>query len=404
MARGIKRSRRFYGRWPGASGRWSIVAALASALSACGGGAAPASAPLTGALAVSLSSTHACALLEGGAPRCWGKDVFGQLGDGQMTFAVARPVAVAELGGLAAVVAGYGYSCGLERDGAVACWGSDIWNQIGDQVSDAGTSVGGTRYISVSAPTGVRGLGPFVDGMVTAGAVGSEGAYTCAHMADGTVQCWGRNALGLGGPTALSTAPTSLPGLVHVRAMALGGSFGCFALDDGTVECLGLGPLGQGEVFSGSETPVVVPGLSGVTGIAAGEFHVCALITDGTVRCWGDWQGGDPTPVPVAVDGLSSVTAIAAGSAQTCALLGDGGVICWDNVGTRPKRVGGLGAASAISVGGRFACAVIRGGTIQCWGDDTGGQLGDGVLPYQNGGPRYNVPPVSVVAAADGGA
>ncbi|MEA2697013.1 MAG: hypothetical protein QOI66_1284 [Myxococcales bacterium] len=384
-----------------APGRWSRVVALASALVGCGGAATPT--PLTGALSVSLSSTHACALLEGGSARCWGEDVFGQLGDGQMTFAVARPIAVSGLSDLAAVVAGYGYSCGLVRDGAVACWGNDIWNQIGDEKGDGGSSADGGRNISVSAPTGVDGLGPVVDGLVTAGAADSEGAYTCAHMADETVQCWGQNALGLGGPTALDTAPTVVPGLLHVRAMALGGSFGCFALDDGTVDCLGVGPLGQGQEFSVSGAPVAVAGLSGVTGIAAGAFHACALINDGTVRCWGDWGGTNPTPVPAPVEGLSGVTALAAGGFQTCALLGDGGVTCWGNTSsTTPKRVGGLGAATAISVGGRYACAVIKGGTIQCWGDDNAGLLGDGVSPNRNG-PRYKVPPVSVIAAADAG-
>jgi alpha-tubulin suppressor-like RCC1 family protein len=387
-----------------ASGRWSGVVALASALIGCGGAATPMR--LTGALSVSLSSTHACALLEDGNARCWGEDVFGQLGDGQMTFAVARPVPVSGLSGLAAVVAGFGYSCGLVRDGAVACWGNDIWNQIGDETGDGGTSASSNRsnrHISVSAPTGVDGLGPVVDGLVTPGAADSRSAYTCAHMADETVQCWGQNALGLGGPTALGTTPMSLPGLLRVRAMAFGGSFGCFALDDGTVVCLGLGPLGQGQEFSASGSPVAVAGLSGVTGIAAGAFHACALINDGTVRCWGDWGGTNPTLVPAAVDGLAGVTAVAAGGFQTCALLGDGGVMCWGNTrSATPKRVDGLGAATAISVGGVYACAVIKGGTIQCWGDDNGGLLGDGVSPYGNG-PRHNVPPVSVIAAADGG-
>jgi alpha-tubulin suppressor-like RCC1 family protein len=380
--------------------RWIGVVALASALVGCGEAAMPA--PLTGAVSVSLSSTHACALLEDGSARCWGEDVFGQLGDGQMTFAVARPVVVSGLSGLAAVVAGFGYSCGLVKDGAVACWGNDIWDQIGDETGDGGTSVNGDRHVSVSAPTGVNGLGPVVDGLATAGAADSGGAYTCAHTADETVQCWGENAFGLGGPTALGMAPASVPGLLHVRAMALGGSFGCFALDDGTVDCLGLGPLGQGKEFSASDTPVAVAGLSGVTGIAAGTFHACALIDDGTVQCWGDWGGPNPTPVPVAVDGLSGVTAVAAGGFQTCALLGNGGVTCWGNTrSATPKRVAGLGAATAISVGGVYACAVIKGGTIQCWGDDSGGLLGDGVSAFGNA-PRSNVPPVSVVAA-DGG-
>ena len=82
------------------------IGALACTIVACGGGGTPPP-PLTGAISVSLSYTHACALVVGGAVRCWGEDVFGQRGDGQMTFAMATPVAVPGLSGLAAVVAGF---------------------------------------------------------------------------------------------------------------------------------------------------------------------------------------------------------------------------------------------------------------------------------------------------------
>jgi alpha-tubulin suppressor-like RCC1 family protein len=377
------------------------IGAVGWALVGCGGGGTPP--PLTGALSVSLSSTHACALVTGGAVRCWGEDVWGQLGDGQTTFAEATPVAVPGLSGLAGVVAGSGYSCGLERDGAVACWGNDIWNEIGDEAADGGASPDAGRHLSVLGPTGVGGLGPIVDGLVTAGADRSGGAYTCAHMSNETVQCWGENALGLGGPVAVSTPPTPLPGVVHVRAMAFGGTFGCFALDDGTASCLGLGPLGQ-EKISAAMTPIAVPDLSGVSGIAAGELHACALINDGTVRCWGNWQVGMTTQTPITVDGLTGVTALAAGGFETCALLGDGGVTCWGlGVPTAPKRISGLGPATAISVGGGFACAVIKGGTIQCWGEDTGGHLGNGVKSDLSGTGNV-VPPATVVAAVDSGA
>jgi len=377
------------------------IGAVAWALVGCGGGGTPPP-PLTGALSVSLSNTHACALVTGGAVRCWGEDVWGELGDGQMTFAVATPVAVPGLSGLAAVVAGFGYSCGLEKDGAVACWGNDLWNEIGDAAGDGGASSDAGRRDSVLGPTGVAGLGPMVDGLVTAGAERSGGAYTCAHMSDETVQCWGQNALGLGVSTARSTPPTPLPGVGHVRAMAFGGSFGCFALDDGTASCLGLGSLGQGKI-SDATTPVSVPSLSGVSGIAAGEFHACALINDGSVQCWGDWQNGMTTQSPVTVDGLTGVTALAAGGFETCALLADGGVTCWGlGVSTVPKRVTGLGPATAISVGGGFACAMIKGGTIQCWGEDTGGHLGNGVKSDLIGTGKV-VPPATVVAAVDSG-
>jgi hypothetical protein len=50
---------------------------------------------------------HACALLAGGAVRCWGSNFAGQVGDGTGSDAAA-PVAVAGLVGASAVTAGAG--------------------------------------------------------------------------------------------------------------------------------------------------------------------------------------------------------------------------------------------------------------------------------------------------------
>lgn len=374
---------------------------MACALAGCGGGSSgPHLPPLTGASAVSVSSTHACALVEGGQARCWGEDVFGQLGDARTTFAVPTPLAVPGLSGLTSVVAGAGYTCGLAADGAVACWGSDVFGEIGDVPPAGGaTSV---RHLSVSAPTSVAGLGPVAVALATPGDSRSGGAYTCALMSDATVQCWGENTLGLGGEAATSNPPAAIPALSHVRLMALGGTFGCFALDDGSVSCLGAGPLAQAlPTVSGAPTPV--PGLADVRGLAAGEWHACALLGQGTVSCWGNWRSGESTTLPTTVPALSGVTAIAAGGFETCAILGDGGVSCWGlGPSAGPTRVAGLGgAATSVAVASDVACAVLERGTVECWGQDTDGRLGDGVTPADT--PRVSAP-VTVVAPADGGA
>jgi len=375
-----------------------IASVVACVLGGCGGGSSGAHLPpLTDVRALSLSSTHACALVEGGRAHCWGEDVFGQLGDGQSVFAVPSAIEVSNLSGLTMVVAGAGYTCGLVGDGAVACWGNDLWNQIGDAPTDADASVPPGRHVSVSTPTAVAGLGPIVTALATPG--DSRGLiYTCALMSDGTVQCWGEDALGLGDATALSIPPTQVPGLAHVRTMALGGTFGCFALDDGTVSCLGVGPLGQpGTTATSAPTPV--SGLAGVQFLAAGEFHVCALLEDSTVSCWGVDAS---TMVPTVVSGLSGVIALAAGGYETCAVLRDGGVSCWREGLAGPKLVSGLtGPAASVAVTGDVSCAVLRTGSVQCWGTATDGRLGDGVVP--DGTPRVVTNPVTVVSGADGG-
>ncbi|MFM7062043.1 MAG: RCC1 domain-containing protein, partial [Actinomycetes bacterium] len=106
----------------------------------------PASA-LDNVSAVSAGLGHTCAVVEGGtAPRCWGDNTYGQLGDGTV---VQRnsPTAVSSLTGVVAVATGDSHSCALTGANLLRCWGR---NQVG-QLGTGNTS----QFLS---PTGVVGL------------------------------------------------------------------------------------------------------------------------------------------------------------------------------------------------------------------------------------------------------
>jgi len=203
--------------------------------------------------AVSAGSTHTCALTIAGAVKCWGWNIYGQLGDGSTTDS-STPVDVTGLSsGVVAISAGFGYSCALTVGGGVKCWGFNGQGQLGD---------GSTA--DSSSPVEVTGLSSGV------AAISANEYHACALTMAGGVKCWGYNNFGMlgDGTTTTSTTPVDVSGLSRgVAAVSAGGEHTCAVTTERVVRCWGhnnYGELGDGSTTD-SPTPVDVPGMFAIS-------------------------------------------------------------------------------------------------------------------------------------------
>ena len=340
------------------------------------------------ATSVSAGYYHSCLVTNAGGAKCWGYNVYGQVGDGTTTTR-SKPTDVTGLtSGASASEAGFYYhTCGITSTGGVKCWGYNTYGQLGDGTTTA-------KYV----PTDVTGL----SSGVTALALGYY--HTCALTSAGGVKCWGYNAYGQLGDATTTTknVPTDVSGLSSgVIAIAAGYQHTCAVTNTGAVKCWGYntyGQLGDGTTTAKS-VPTNVPALTtGATAIAAGYYHTCAIASGGA-KCWGYniyGQLGDGTTtakyVPTDVSTLASgVSTIDAGNYHTCAVTSVGAATCWGQNtsgqagdGTTiskyvPTGVSGLGSGVGdIACGGTHTCALTSAGGVKCWGSNTYGQLGDG--------------------------
>ena len=302
--------------------------------------AAASAAPV--ASTISAGFGHTCVVTAGGAAACWGRNTYGQIGDDSTVEALGPSDVSGLSSGESAIAAGSTHSCALSQGGAVACWGRNGFGELGDGTNtERHTPVGvtglasGVAAVSVAfqqscalttagrvmcwpyerskIPVVVRGLAHGI----AAVAVGDF--HSCVVTTHGGAKCWGQNTDGeLGdGQTGGGFPPVKVAGLGHgVAAIAAGAHHTCALTTAGAVTCWGRnadGQLGNGTTTD-SDVPVEVTGLSsGVVAIAAGGSHTCALTSAGGLECWGYngyGQLGDGTTyyrtTPFDVSGLSS--------------------------------------------------------------------------------------------------
>lgn len=266
---------------------------------------------------LSAGLEHTCVVLESGSVECWGNQLDGRFGMGQLVQVGGEPVEDGVNGAHPALVNVSGIidpdSGGIDED--------DI-------------GAGGTG--------GTQAQRPFISATQVA-----AGAYHTCVLEDERVYCAGYNGnfqLGVGEDDDIfqSLYFVEVPGLDNVSQISTHSDTTC-ALRLGQVYCWGSNDMGQiGLSYDDADAvgvPRLIPSLTDVTEIAVGGSFVCARV-EGTIFCWGENTQGqlgyasDPdedfphSTTPVAIPGVSEASALGAGATHACVVV-PAGLHCW---------------------------------------------------------------------------
>jgi hypothetical protein len=171
----------------------------------------------------------------------------------------------------------------------------------------------------------------------------------------------------------------------------------------------------------GTTTPGVFLG-GGPGSIASGLDATCGIVTGGQTWCFGkapligvakdtscfgrvgewDEKKAPCSLVPLQIAGALSLSSLTVGDSVACGLAASGAAYCWgdqtygelgngiaaDGKSSLPVRVTGPLTSAAtftqVSAGGSHVCALVSGGSAYCWGRDDALQLGGGDMIKAN--------------------
>lgn len=302
---------------------------------------------------------HTCAISQSAGLFCWGRNYYGELGDGTRTDSNV-PVAVTLPSPPTSVAVAEWTTCATTESQQVYCWGEGSYDALGDPAIVTPALAGNTQ---TSTPILASDQSGFTK-------LDANEWLTCG-LRDGEVWCWGWTAAG-----GLGNGKFAGQGWGKVtegaRDLSVGwnanvddSGYDSYDLDlacilvDGAVQCWGdnrYGQLGQGGATM-NPTPREVAGEHHFSALAAGASHMCG-IEEGKLLCWGSTMYGQANGIVAGND------AVPCGSAP--------GLAC--NV-PAPTPLSFAPIADEVSLGANHSCA--RSGTqVTCWGDNTYSQLG----------------------------
>ena len=245
---------------------------------------------------IALGNRHSLALDTSGRLWAWGDNAFGQTGTGNLEDTITpqqikHDSTNQNLPEFIAIAAGQFHSVALDKNGSVWAWGRNDFGQLGDGSLE-----------SSSHPMPVKNEnGSIFQGAI---AIASGGNFILALTNDGDLWAWGDNTsgqLGTGnaGENNFLKHPTKININHSFKAIAAGDQHSLALTKEGFV--LAWGDNEYGQLGIGSQAPQYTPvnvlledktSLENVQAIAAGDDHCMAILSNGRVMTWGKNSSG----------------------------------------------------------------------------------------------------------------
>ena len=267
---------------------------------------------------VSCGGSHTCVILSDASVRCWGFSYNGCLGGENYNHKGSSPAHMGDA--LVAVKLGTGRTakqltttewntCALLDDDTVKCWGLPDYGVLGFKVSGYDVVGGGRNTMGDN----LRPIELGLPEAVTVRALKGGTYFSCVHLSDSNVKCWGQNQhgqLGQGDTKNRGELSSDMgaglqnldfgPG-VTVKTMSLGRHHACAVLNDfAGVVCWGKGQSGQlgyGDVSDYGKTSrvlsqrVLMAQYDVIKSIHCGPSTTCITLVNGKMKCWGENYG-----------------------------------------------------------------------------------------------------------------
>lgn len=261
------------------------------------------------------------------------------------------------------LVVGQGWTCALDEERNVRCWGQLPWEEeprpvheieaLRGAVQIEGTGAGmcvrdGAGFVKTVSEGGIADL----DSLRGASSVGAGGALCCAAFEDGHVAC------AFGGEP-YEPAGQNIDDAIDMRSV---GTLACARRRENLVTCWG--------VREGSPFERVQPGPMPPARLGTMSGRPCLIDDDGRATCI-----TNPARLPVTFP----VRALEGWGADYGA-IDEGGRLHVFDPATRSFNIHG---GDALTVGVSrvdHGCVMRVDGAVECWGDDRQGQV-TGVLP-----------------------